>query len=98
MNEARTETEPNIQFTEKAENSIQRNSGIDILKVICSFLVICIHKRFLGVAGEYIRALSRVAVPVFFIISGYYLQMKSEDYMGRGGKKRLFKILKLIIF
>lgn len=42
-----------------------RYDGFDILKCVCSFLVICIHIPFPGILGEYIKSLSRIAVPVF---------------------------------
>lgn len=57
-------------------NSVQdmqkRNSAIDLLKFILSFLVVCIHVPFQGAFGEYFVVLCRIAVPLFFIISGYF--------------------------
>ena len=49
-----------------------RYDGFDILKCVCAFLVICIHIPFPGVLGEYIKSLSRIAVPVFFMITGFF--------------------------
>ncbi len=53
-------------------NGISRNLGIDILKMICSFLVVYIHAPMPGMIGEAIYMVSRVAVPVFFIITGFF--------------------------
>lgn len=51
----------------------KRNKGIDILRLICAFLVVCIHAHFPGIVGEYVKAIARVAVPIFFICTGYFL-------------------------
>ena len=49
-----------------------RNQTLDILKLIASFMVVCIHYMFYGTAGEIVKAISRFAVPFFFAISGYF--------------------------
>ena len=51
---------------------VQRYYSLDKLKTICSFLIVCIHAPFPGTIGEYIRAISRIAVPIFFMISGFF--------------------------
>ena len=50
-----------------------RNEGIDMLRMVCAFFIVCIHIPFPGGVGSYIKAVSRIAVPIFFMISGYYL-------------------------
>lgn len=83
-----------------------RNEGIDILKFLCAFLVICIHIPFPGHFGECIKAVARIAVPIFFISSGYFFidtnrggtsNRYEESFIIANGKKRLLKILKLIV-
>lgn len=52
----------------------KRNHSIDILRLIGAFFVICLH-CFSGSGvwlGEEITALARFAVPMFFLISGYF--------------------------
>ena len=56
----------------RAKVHITRNNNIDILKSICAFLIVCIHVPFPGFVGNYITALSRIAVPIFFMITGYF--------------------------
>lgn len=51
---------------------MNRMKNIDILKSVCAFLVVCIHVPFPGATGSVITALARIAVPIFFMISGYY--------------------------
>ena len=53
-------------------NKNGRNYSLDFLKFISSFFIVCIHFEFPGKAGDFIIALARFAVPVFFMISGYY--------------------------
>lgn len=67
----------------------KRYEGFDILKFICAFLVICIHCPFPKTVGEYFTALSRVAVPIFFMITGYF-------YRGIS-KRKLKKIFLLAV-
>ena len=50
--------------------------SIDILKLVLSFLVICIHARFQGNLGLYCLVLSRFAVPAFFIITGFFFEAR----------------------
>ena len=81
------------------QTSGQRNDGIAILKAIAAFMVVWIH---LGVHGagnpavyavtKYADALCRMAVPVFFIITGYFF----SGYMDRTWPK-LKKLLTLTI-
>lgn len=49
-----------------------RAENIDVLKAICAFLVVCIHVPFPGKMGAYFTTLTRVAVPIFFMITGYF--------------------------
>lgn len=72
----------------------KRNEGLDALKFICAFLVICIHEPFPGIFGEYVTALSRIAVPIFFMISGYFY---SEIVKDGKCKKWIVKIFKLFV-
>jgi len=71
---------------------MERNKGLDLLKAICAFLIICIHSPFPGVMGEVFTPLTRIAVPIFFMISGYYYSHIKEY---KKEKKQIVKILKL---
>lgn len=48
-----------------------RNLGVDILKFLCAFLVVMIHAPIPGVS-QYTTPIARIAVPIFFMITGYY--------------------------
>lgn len=47
-----------------------RRLGIDILRIICAFLIICIHTN--NYPG-FLIPIMRMAVPVFFMITGYFV-------------------------
>ena len=73
---------------------IMRSIKIDILKSICAFLVVCIHVPFPNIWGEYFTSLTRIAVPIFFMITGYFY----TDIMKRHGEiRQIRKIFKLVI-
>ena len=50
----------------------KRNYGLDTLKLICAMLVICIHTPFPNDFGQYVMVISRIAVPIFLMITGFY--------------------------
>jgi len=72
---------------------VQRISSLDLLKFICAVLVVllhcCIEKGTLVVTP-----FCRIAVPIFFIISGYLLGRNPGP---RKVKKTLFNVLRLIV-
>lgn len=66
-----------------------RAENIDVLKAICAFLVVCIHVPFPGKIGAYFTTLTRVAVPIFFMITGYFY---SDIVAQHKSKKQIRKI------
>lgn len=71
----------------------KRTNSFDALKLFCAFLVVCIHAPFSWEEG-YVAAVSEAAVPVFFMISGFFYESVKE----RGREKiQVIKIVKLII-
>ena len=63
----------------------QRNQTIDILRLAAAFAVVCLHGfSNSGIAGgEEIVALARFAVPLFFMISGYFAVSFTPARYGR---------------
>lgn len=74
---------------------IQRYPGIDALKLICALLVIHVHAAYPGTFGVYTKALSRIAVPVFFMISGFFFHDHESDAFIL---RQLKKMLSLFLF
>ena len=56
------------------EMRYERNNGLDALKFMAAFMVVCIHIQFPGEVGGYLTTLARVSVPIFFMITGYFYQ------------------------
>lgn len=52
---------------------MKRYNSIDLLKFLCSFMVIYLHANIKNQFGNYIYSFCRIAVPIFFMISGYFL-------------------------
>lgn len=78
------------------ENEVKRYDAINILRIVCAYLVIVIHTmafRSFGDGVLYITSqfICRISVPFFFIAAGYFFYQKIN-------KKQYFKyyILRLI--
>lgn len=80
----------NIAYS-KGSCMTERNHSIDKLKFICSFLIVCIHASFPDSISFYFTPITRIAVPIFFIISGYYWNPKI-------GKNQVKKIGLLFVY
>lgn len=57
-----------------------RKSGLDFLKLFCSFLVVCIHRPFPEPTGAIATAIASMAVPVFFMITGYFYSVTKDHH------------------
>ncbi len=68
------------------------NQTLDILKCVSCLIVVCLHCRFPGPAGDAVIYALRFSVPVFFMVSGYYCFQKSGEWI----LKHLRKILMLV--
>lgn len=62
------------------------------LKAICAYLIILLHCKFPGNAGIVFEVLSRIAVPIFFMISGFYSDPSNKQYI----KQHIVGTIKLI--
>lgn len=74
----------------------------DIIKFIFSFFVIALHTLYLIPNWfkdiRIFLVIFHVAVPVFFMISGYLLFRKVAIPLDKIGEKRIFQYLKHILF
>ena len=71
-----------------------RQESFDTLKFFLAFLVVVIHTGFTGHVGLGINAFARIAVPLFFMITGYYLPTMTDEKF----RKHLIKIIYLTVF
>ncbi len=68
---------------------------IDLIRALAAFLVILAHVEYSGpgssLVGIFYYALTRVAVPLFFMVSGFLLLSRNESYL-EFFRKRLLKV------
>lgn len=76
---------------------IDRKIGIDILKGISAILIVLLHFPFTGMIGKSISVVARIAVPIFFMCSGYFLK-KEDECSWRVIRRKVLHILKITIF
>lgn len=67
-----------------------RIRSLDTLKGIAALLVIWIHEQFPGVTGQLINRIGAFAVPVFFMVSGYFRASSSREKIAGSIRHILF--------
>lgn len=70
-----------------------KNYTLNFLKFIASLLVVSIHCKFPEPIGDIILSIARTAVPIFFIISGYYSYNNNSEKI----KKKIKNIFNITI-
>lgn len=77
------------------ENLTGRNNCLNLLKCIACIGVVFVHVTFPGTFGEIVKyTASAFAVPLFFMIAGYYSFGCTYNKI----KKRFIKIVKILVF
>ena len=84
----------NSEFAEErpVDNTGTINHKLNFLKCFACIGVVFIHITFPGRFGEIVRLGADYAVPVFFMIAGYYAWGKDTAVI----KRRLIKMLKIL--
>ena len=75
-----------------------RYEGLDFLKFVACILVVFIHCKFPGEFGLDMRAIGRIAVPFFLMVSGFFSVNKSLHIETASLNKKTKHILNLILF
>lgn len=77
---------------------MKKNSNINLMlnfiKGIACMCVVFIHVRFPGIFGQVVRSASAYAVPIFYMIAGYYAFGRDDSVI----KRRLIKIIMIFLF
>lgn len=60
-----------------------KNHCLNVWKGIAAFAVVLIHCTLPGVPGEIIKGIARFAVPLFFLISGYFAYGREDAVLRR---------------
>ena len=67
-------------------SSYAKNNTLEIIKLFASYMVVLIHFYFRDGVGSLMDALARFAVPLFFVVSGFYsyfcLSFNTKEYAG----------------
>lgn len=72
----------------------KRLYGLDVLKACAAFLVCYQHACGTGVVSGYLLAFSRIAVPIFILITGY---MYKDVHEKKGEKKQIRKFFRIAV-
>ncbi len=88
----------NIKRMTQAKVKTQREpiSSLYVLKALCAIGVVSLHAPF-GIGTEYIRLISSVTVPIFFMITGYFLYTEDRDIFLKRAWKTIKKVALLIV-
>lgn len=70
--------------------------GLQILKFICALMVVQIHTS--SAIKEFVMPVCRIAVPVFFMISGYFMVSGKGTITSEKVSNVFIKILKITLF
>lgn len=65
-------------YEKEVDFFMNRKVGLDFLKFICSFMIICIHIPFPEPLGTIFTPITRIAVPIFFMITDYFYSLTRE--------------------
>ena len=71
-----------------------RNNGLDFLRLVCIFLVLCIHFPFQNESWILWVNVGRIAVPFFFMLTGYHYRHLIEK---NRQKQQIIKTLKIFV-
>jgi surface polysaccharide O-acyltransferase-like enzyme len=72
-----------------------RNYNIDSLKAACAFLIVCVHIQFPEPINSIVLPITRIAVPIFFMITGYFYNLNGNAVQKHN---QIIHVLKLIVF
>ncbi len=73
-----------------------RNHNIDALKAICALLIVSIHCTYAG--KFYLDPLAKIAVPCFFMISGYCIYEGDSGKLGRRLAKAAGRVAYILVW
>ncbi len=71
-------------------------SSLYVLKALCAFGVVSLHAP-LGLATDYVRLVFSITVPIFFMITGYFLYTEDSDVFLKRAWKTIKKVALLIL-
>ncbi len=87
----------NVKSTSHASTPVNSKhfDSFDLFKCIAAFFVVSLHVPFSGTIGAVINAIARIAVPFFFLVSGFFSYQK-DFHAANIRKKRIRKIKRFL--
>lgn len=82
-------------FLPRTQDIQGRIGGLEALKAICAFMVVSLHAH--SVIRDFIYPVCIIAVPIFFMISGYFLLYEVGEKTEIRLRKSCYKIIKLYL-
>ncbi len=76
--------------------SLSSVSSLYVLKALCAFAVVILHAP-LGAFTDYACLISSIAVPIFFMVTGYFLYSADVQQTCNRIKKTIRKVIPLIL-
>ena len=74
-------------------NQPERTYSLDFVKGIAALLIVCLHCPNTDSIDSFVHVLGRMAVPMFFIITGYFLPLMIQKGRLPGHAKKILGIL-----
>ncbi len=98
MEEIKNNNEIALKQSDKKKNT--RNTTLNFFEFMAACLIVFIHAKFPGVIGTLVEGLGRFGVPLFFVVSGFYLIKPgmTKDELRKKLKTRIIRVSKLLIF
>lgn len=76
---------------------MKRNGLLDLLKLLCAYMVVVVHLAPPGEAGVFIDSMCRMSLAPFFLISGYFFRNGAGIAVPQAVKKRVRKLCRMLI-
>lgn len=77
---------------------LNKINSFNFFKGICCIACVFIHYNFPGILGTVVRTVSRIAVPYFFFVSGYFLLQDNCTIGKERLRNKIIHIMKMICY
>lgn len=84
-----------MKVVDKNFKEVERNKGIDFLRLCFAFCVVALHVQLYGAIAIY--PFLRCAVPFFYLVTGFFLYNHNADILNNKLKINIIKWIKLYI-
>ncbi len=75
-----------------------KNECLYVFKGIACYMIVALHCKFGGTLGMIVDVACRCGVPIFFMISGYFLYSGDREIIKERIRKRIPKLIKILLY